>query len=185
MATRNTMMCIGLRGYEDDMQIKREVELNHINVRSTQSSLCSQPLNSGHRSQKTRTKTKSTLPVSGLINLGIKRTLADEDNSMMVKTNMKKCRRNQLQEPSTVSHTIFKGLMRRNTQMRLRWRLVSTPLRSMKLITLNFRGFGNPQELHPLKDLVTKEDPNILFLQETKLASRHMNKFKFQLLKFQ
>lgn len=44
----------------------------------------------------------------------------------------------------------------------------------MKLLSWNARGLGNPRGIHTLSDLVRKEDPNVLFLQETKLNAMKM-----------
>lgn len=40
-----------------------------------------------------------------------------------------------------------------------------TPKVTMKIFSWNPRGLGNPQGVCTLRDLLTKEDPDVLFLQ--------------------
>lgn len=54
-------------------------------------------------------------------------------------------------------------------------------LREMKILSWNSCGLGNPLGFQALRDIVKKEDPNIVFLQETKLKVRQMEKCKFKL----
>ncbi|KAG2696688.1 hypothetical protein I3760_07G070900 [Carya illinoinensis] len=51
----------------------------------------------------------------------------------------------------------------------------------MKLLSWNAHGLGNPQGIRILHDLVKKEVPSILFLQETKLHVREFEKCKYLL----
>ncbi|KAF5443558.1 hypothetical protein F2P56_036105, partial [Juglans regia] len=51
----------------------------------------------------------------------------------------------------------------------------------MKLLCWNSRGLGNPQGIRVLRDLITNEDPSLVFLQETKLKARAMENCKFRL----
>ena len=39
----------------------------------------------------------------------------------------------------------------------------------MNLLSLNYRGLGNPQIVRELHDLMKQEDPKIVFLSETQL----------------
>ena len=39
----------------------------------------------------------------------------------------------------------------------------------MNLLSLNYRGLGNPQIVRELHDLMKQEDPKIVFLSETRL----------------
>ncbi|KAG2411309.1 hypothetical protein I3760_Q012500 [Carya illinoinensis] len=51
----------------------------------------------------------------------------------------------------------------------------------MSIISWNSRGLGNPLGIQVLSDLVRKEAPEILFLQETRMHSRAMERLKFKL----
>ncbi|XP_042944769.1 uncharacterized protein LOC122278652 [Carya illinoinensis] len=50
----------------------------------------------------------------------------------------------------------------------------------MKSLSWNARGLGNPRGIRALHDLVKKEGPDIMFLQETKVSSRIMDRVKYQ-----
>ncbi|XP_035551721.1 uncharacterized protein LOC118349890 [Juglans regia] len=53
----------------------------------------------------------------------------------------------------------------------------------MKILSWNTRGLGNPRGIRTLADLLRREDPDVLFLQETKLNAAKMEfyrvRFKF------
>ncbi|KAF5464386.1 hypothetical protein F2P56_014464 [Juglans regia] len=51
----------------------------------------------------------------------------------------------------------------------------------MSLLSWNTRGLGNPRGVRALSDLVREEDPMVLFLQETKLSEKGMEKLKYRL----
>ncbi|XP_042944747.1 uncharacterized protein LOC122278633 [Carya illinoinensis] len=51
----------------------------------------------------------------------------------------------------------------------------------MSCISWNSRGLGNPLGIQTLSDLVRKQDPDFLFLQETRLHSKVMERLKFKL----
>ncbi|KAI5008136.1 hypothetical protein ZWY2020_009184 [Hordeum vulgare] len=51
----------------------------------------------------------------------------------------------------------------------------------MKIVSRNCRGLGNRPAVHSLLDLRKKEDPDILFLCETKLDEKRMEKFRYML----
>lgn len=51
----------------------------------------------------------------------------------------------------------------------------------MKIISWNSRGLRNPQAIHALRELVRREDPVIVFLSETELCSKGMDRIKMQL----
>ncbi|XP_042951290.1 uncharacterized protein LOC122285342 [Carya illinoinensis] len=51
----------------------------------------------------------------------------------------------------------------------------------MSLISWNSRGLGNPVGVQALSDLVRSKVPDILFLQETKLNARVMERMKYKL----
>ncbi|XP_042944657.1 uncharacterized protein LOC122278542 [Carya illinoinensis] len=48
----------------------------------------------------------------------------------------------------------------------------------MKTLSWNSRGLGNPRGIQNLRDLVRKEDPDILFIQETRLRVSEMDRCK-------
>ncbi|XP_042965942.1 uncharacterized protein LOC122299620 [Carya illinoinensis] len=48
----------------------------------------------------------------------------------------------------------------------------------MKTLSWNSRGLGNPRGIRNLRDLVRKEDPDILFIQETRLRVSEMDRCK-------
>lgn len=49
----------------------------------------------------------------------------------------------------------------------------------MKLVIWNCRGLGNPPAVHGLLDIQRSEDPDILFVSETKLTAKRMERFKW------
>jgi exonuclease III len=51
----------------------------------------------------------------------------------------------------------------------------------MRITTWNCRGLGNGPAVRGLLDLQKQEDPDILFLSETKLDGRKMETLKWQL----
>lgn len=51
----------------------------------------------------------------------------------------------------------------------------------MKILSWNSRGLENPQGIQALRDLVKKKVPKIMFIQETKLADKRMERLKFGL----
>lgn len=50
----------------------------------------------------------------------------------------------------------------------------------MKSLSWNTRGLGNPQEFRTLRDLLVREDPDIIFLQETKVYAPFFTSNKFK-----
>ncbi|XP_042974662.1 uncharacterized protein LOC122306298 [Carya illinoinensis] len=48
----------------------------------------------------------------------------------------------------------------------------------MKTISWNSRGLGNPRGVRTLRDLVRREDPEVLFLMETKMSSWQMERIR-------
>ena len=51
----------------------------------------------------------------------------------------------------------------------------------MNSLCWNCRGFGNPRTVHALGDYVRRWNPKLVFLSETKLKIRRMEKVKFKL----
>lgn len=51
----------------------------------------------------------------------------------------------------------------------------------MKILSWNTRGLGNPRGIRTLRELIKKEDPNVLFIQETRLIAHAMEKCKLRL----
>ncbi|KAF5458321.1 hypothetical protein F2P56_022356 [Juglans regia] len=51
----------------------------------------------------------------------------------------------------------------------------------MKIMSWNSRGLGNPREVRALRDLVWREDPNIVFVMETRSVYSRMEILKVQL----
>ncbi|KAA8517928.1 hypothetical protein F0562_015384 [Nyssa sinensis] len=58
---------------------------------------------------------------------------------------------------------------------------VAVPPRTMKLISWNCRGLGNPRAIRALHDLVKREAPILIFLLETKIPARRFDELKFDL----
>ncbi|KAG2674103.1 hypothetical protein I3760_13G120100 [Carya illinoinensis] len=56
---------------------------------------------------------------------------------------------------------------------------ITAPPRSLRFISWNSRGLGNPLGVRVLRDLTRREDPTILFLQETRLSVTRMEKIKY------
>lgn len=50
-----------------------------------------------------------------------------------------------------------------------------------KILCWNSRGLGNPRGIRSLHALLQREDPNLLFLQETKLLARKMVAIKLRM----
>lgn len=64
------------------------------------------------------------------------------------------------------------GLSWRSTWEKLnRWRLLISPVVHNETISLNSRGLGNPRRVQNLRDILWREDPNVVFFQETKVIS--------------
>lgn len=51
----------------------------------------------------------------------------------------------------------------------------------MKLIGWNYRGLGNGPAVQSLLDLGRTEDPDVLFLAETKLMEKELERFRWML----
>jgi exonuclease III len=51
----------------------------------------------------------------------------------------------------------------------------------MKISSQNCRGLGNQPAVQGLHDLVREEEPDILFLSETKLTEKEMERFRWSL----
>jgi exonuclease III len=51
----------------------------------------------------------------------------------------------------------------------------------MKIVAWNGRGFGNRSARRGLQDIKKREDPDVLFLSETKLDEKRMEKFQWLL----
>ncbi|KAG6625017.1 hypothetical protein CIPAW_16G066600 [Carya illinoinensis] len=51
----------------------------------------------------------------------------------------------------------------------------------MILLSWNSRGLGNQRGVRSLSDLVREEGPKVLFLQETRLQVKEMEKIKYKL----
>ncbi|KAF5464528.1 hypothetical protein F2P56_014601 [Juglans regia] len=51
----------------------------------------------------------------------------------------------------------------------------------MKICSWNARGLGNPCGIRTLCDLIQREGPDVLFLQETRLSTREMESCKYKL----
>ena len=51
----------------------------------------------------------------------------------------------------------------------------------MKLVAWNGRGLGNRSAVRGLQDVKKREDPDVLFISETKLDERRMEKFRWLL----
>ena len=51
----------------------------------------------------------------------------------------------------------------------------------MKIGSLNCRGLGNGPAIHSLLEFQEKEDPDVLFLSETKLDEKRLQWFKWKL----
>ncbi|MBA0567282.1 hypothetical protein Golob_012028 [Gossypium lobatum] len=56
------------------------------------------------------------------------------------------------------------------------WR--SAPPRAMKILCWNCRGVGNPMTVHELKQLLVANDPDIVFLCETRVQSNKMSRIR-------
>ncbi|KAF5449841.1 hypothetical protein F2P56_030246 [Juglans regia] len=50
----------------------------------------------------------------------------------------------------------------------------------MKILCWNSSGLGNPQGIRALRDLITREDPDLVFLQETKMRAQAMTTCKYK-----
>ena len=48
----------------------------------------------------------------------------------------------------------------------------------MRHITWNYRGFGNPRAVRALCELVKKESPHVVFLSQTKLHVKELDKVR-------
>lgn len=48
----------------------------------------------------------------------------------------------------------------------------------MKVLAWNCRGLGNPKAINALKRIVITENPQMVFLQETKLHSHELERLK-------
>src|SRR4051794_9304657 len=51
----------------------------------------------------------------------------------------------------------------------------------MKLVSRNFRGLGNQPAARGLSDLVKAEEPDIIFLSETKMIEKEIEWFQWKL----
>lgn len=51
----------------------------------------------------------------------------------------------------------------------------------MKLLSWNLRGLGNPRGFISLHEQIAKEDPDLVFLRETKVTSNYFTSKKFSL----
>lgn len=52
-------------------------------------------------------------------------------------------------------------------------------LAAMKVLSWNPRGLGNPRDIRNLHELITKEDPDAVFMQETKVRASYFSSLKF------
>lgn len=52
-------------------------------------------------------------------------------------------------------------------------------MRTVKILCWNPRGLGKPREFRTLRELINKEDPNLVFLQETKVKASYFSAKKF------
>lgn len=105
----------------------------------------------------------------------MKRAMADDDDPKMIKGEWKKYRKNQLDDLYTASQSNVKELCVKINTIKNWWRL------TMKLLRWNSCGLKNPQRINALKDLTKQEDPDILFIQETKSSAKHVNSLKYLL----
>lgn len=57
---------------------------------------------------------------------------------------------------------------------------IPNPPAAMKILSWNFHGLGIPQGIRALRDVIKKEVPDTLFLQETKLRARAIESCKYR-----
>lgn len=56
---------------------------------------------------------------------------------------------------------------------------MTVPLIAMRILTWNTRGLGNPWSVRNLRELLSKKDPEVVFLQETKVLASYFDTCKF------